>query len=206
MPSPFQGQQYMDLDDFEELVLDRPRDEKWELIGGRVVRGMVGARWAHHAIVQNVNFALLTHIRGKGLPCWTFTETFWLKQRFLKLAVFPDIMVRCGPMEPDMGSVDDPLILMEVVSPSSEERDRGAKASAYMRLASLRHLCFIDRDRVHIDVFDRGDTGWTPRPPIVSIEEMFALPAISFSMRVANVYGDVLAPEPQPTTMDYKGA
>ncbi len=195
----------MDLDDFEELLLDKPRDEKWELISGRVVRGMVGARWEHHQIVQNVNFALLTHIRGKGLPCRTFTETFWLKQRFLKLAVFPDNMVRCGVMEPDMGSVDDPLILMEVVSPSSEERDRGEKASAYMRLASLRHLCFIDRDRVHIDVFDRSDTGWTPRPQIESIEEMFALPAISFTMRVADVYGDVLAPEPQPTVMAHEG-
>jgi Uma2 family endonuclease len=205
MPSPLQGQQYMDLDDFEELLLDKPRDEKWELIGGRVVRGMVGARWAHHEIVQNINFALRTHIRDKGLPCRTFTETFWLKQRFLKLAVFPDIMVRCAPMEPDMGSIDDPLILMEVVSPSSEERDRGKKASAYMRLPSLQHVCFIDRDRVNIDVFDRSDTGWTPRPPIESIEEMLAVPAISFAMRVADVYGDALAPEPQPTIMDRKG-
>jgi Uma2 family endonuclease len=205
MPSPLQGQQYMDLDDFEELLLDKPRDEKWELISGRVVRGMVGARLAHHEIVQNVNVALRNHIRENGLPCRTFTETFWLKQRFLKLAVFPDIMVRCGPLDRNIVSIDDPLILMEVVSPSSEERDRGEKASAYMRLTSLQHVCFIDRDRVNIDVFDRSDTSWTPRAPIVSIEEMFALPTISFSMRVADVYGDALAPEPQPTIMDHEG-
>ena len=91
------------------------------------------------------------------------------------------------------------------VSPSSEERDRGKKAYAYMRLASLQHVCFIDRDRVHINVFDRSDSGWTPRAEIESVEETFPLPAISFSMRVANVYGDVLAPEPQPTVMAHEG-
>ena len=192
MPSPVQGHQYMDLDDFEDLVLDRPPDEKWELISGRVVRSMVGARWAHHEIVQNINFALRSHIRDKGLPCQTFTESFWLKQRFLKLAAFPDLMVRCGPMDPDAASIDDPLIVMEVVSPSSQTRDRGEKTPAYMRLASLQHICLIDRDRVHIEVFDRSDAGWTPRPQIESLEQMFELPALSFTMRVADVYRNAL--------------
>jgi Uma2 family endonuclease len=193
MSKALQGFEYMDLDDFEELLLDKPRDEKWELISGRVVRGMVGARWAHHRIVQNVNFALRAHIRARALPCETFTETFWLKQRFLKLAVFPDIMVRCGPIELDTISIDDPLILIEVVSPSSEDRDRGEKASGYMRLTSLKHVCFIDRDRVHIDIFDRSEAGWLPRPPIERVVETFALDAIEFSMQVADVYGDVLS-------------
>lgn len=196
MPNALHGSEYMDLDDFEELLLDKPQDEKWELIGGRVVRGMVGARWAHHRIIQNVNFALRAHIRAKGLPCDTFTETFWLKQRFLKLAAFPDIMVRCGAMEPDAISVDDPLILIEVVSPSSEDRDRGEKASAYMRLASVKHVCFIDRDRVRIDIFDRNEAGWLPRSPIERLDEDFALQAIDFSMKVADVYGDVFSHGP----------
>src|SRR5262245_5863057 len=115
------GFEYMDLDDFEKLLLDKPADEKWELINGRFVRGMVGARWEHHEIVQNVNFALRNHIRAKQLPCKTFTGTFWLKQRFLKRAVFPDIMVRCAPMERNAVSIDDPVILTEIVAPSSED-------------------------------------------------------------------------------------
>jgi Uma2 family endonuclease len=129
---------------------------------------------------------------GKGLPCETFTETFWLKQRFLKLASFPDIMVRCGPIEPGAVSLDDPLILFEVVSPSSEGRDRGEKASVYMRLTGLQHVCFIDRDRVRIDVFDRNELGWAPRPPIESLDADFELAALEFSMPVAEVYRDVL--------------
>jgi Uma2 family endonuclease len=192
MPRALHGPEYMDLDDFEELLLDRPQDEKWELINGRVVRGMVGARWRHHDIVQNVNFALRSHIRAKGLPCSTFTETFWLKQPFLKLAVFPDVMVRCGPKDPDATSIDDPLILIEIVSPSSEDRDRSQKASAYMRLASAKHICFIDRDRIRIDILDRKDDGWVPRPPIESGAETFELDAIGFAMPVADVDAGVL--------------
>jgi Uma2 family endonuclease len=184
--------EYMDLDDFEELLLDKPLDEKWELINGRVIRGMVGARFEHHCIVQNVNFALSTHIRSRGLPCHTFTETFWLKQRFLKLAAFPDIMVRCGPMERGAVSIEDPVILFEVVSPSSEGRDRGDKASTYMRLAGLQHVCFVDRDRVRIDVFDRNEMGWAPRPPIEALGEVLELTALEFSMPVAEIYRDAL--------------
>src|SRR5437870_728419 len=78
-----------------------------------------------------------------------------------------------------------------VVSPSSEDRGRSEKASGYMRLTSLKHLCFIDRDRVHIDIFDRSEAGWLPRPPIERVEETFALDTIEFTMQLAEVYGDV---------------
>ncbi len=50
--------EYMSLDDFEELLADKPANERWELIGGRVVRMMVGARWEHHLITQNLRFEL----------------------------------------------------------------------------------------------------------------------------------------------------
>ncbi len=192
MSGALNGPQFMDLDDFEDLVLDKPEDEKWELIDGRVTRSMVGARLSHHLIIQNVNFALRSHIRARGMPCQTFTETFWLKQRFQKLAAFPDVMVRCGPIEAEAPSLDDPLILIEVVSPTRENRDRGQKASAYMRLGSARHVCFIERDRVRIEVFDRNESGWTPRAPIESADHVFELGAIEFSMPVAEVYRDVL--------------
>ncbi len=44
--------EWMSLADFEEMLPDKPSDEKWELIGGRVIRMMVGARWEHHASSQ----------------------------------------------------------------------------------------------------------------------------------------------------------
>ena len=51
VPSDYE---YMSFDDFEEALADKPRNERWELIGGRVVKLMVGARWEHGLIVQNI--------------------------------------------------------------------------------------------------------------------------------------------------------
>ena len=70
------GFEYMDLDDFEELLADKPAHEKWELINGRVVRMMVGARWEHKRIVQNITSALLTGFRARGSDCRPYDETF----------------------------------------------------------------------------------------------------------------------------------
>ena len=147
----------MDLGEFEEYLADKPADEKWELIGGRVVKMMVGARWTHHRLVQNTNVFLVNQLRERGSDCRTFTETFWLKQRFLRLAVFPDVMVQCGRPDPGSTSIDDPAVLFEVVSPGSEARDRGEKAMLYRRLPSLRHNVLVDRDTASIEVVSRRD-------------------------------------------------
>ena len=116
--------EYMSCDDFEEALLDRPSDEKWELIGGRVVRGMVGARIEHQDIVGNIDFAFKEHFRKRGMPCRSLRETFWLKEKLLELQVFPDVMVHCGVIAPGATSIADPLILVEVASKGSDQRDR----------------------------------------------------------------------------------
>ena len=51
---PSSHYEYMSLDDFEELLADKPADEKWEPLGGRVVRMMAGARWEHNRIDRDV--------------------------------------------------------------------------------------------------------------------------------------------------------
>lgn len=57
MNRPSSQYEYMSLDDFEELLPDKPADEKWELLGDRGVRMMVGARWEHNRIVD-IDFEL----------------------------------------------------------------------------------------------------------------------------------------------------
>jgi Uma2 family endonuclease len=188
-----QGFDYMDLDDFEELLADKPAHEKWELIGGRVVRMMVGARWQHNVITGNIADALRRQIRGRGAGCQVFTETFWLKERFMDLAVFPDIMVRCGPRLPqDATSINDPIVLIEVVSPGSEARDRVEKDGLYRRLPTLMHYVLVERDVAVVDVLDRIDDGWNLRK-LEGAEAVLELPSLTASMSLAEVYRDVLA-------------
>jgi len=185
------GFEYMDLDDFEELLLDKPDDEKWELIGGRVVRSMVGARNAHHLIVGNVSVALSNTFRRQKSDCRAYRETFWLKQPFIKLAAFPDVMVICGRFDLDATSVDNPTVLFEVVSPTSHRRDRSEKWAEYRRLVGLQHYVMIERDTIHVDVWDRLGDQWSGRQPLDRLDQVLTLPAIGFEMPLSEVYFDV---------------
>lgn len=183
----------MDLDDFEEYLADKPRDEKWELIGGRVVKMMVGARWTHHRLVQNINVFLANKLRERGSECRTFTETFWLKQRFLRLAVFPDVMVQCGPPDRDVTAIDDPVVLVEVVSAGSANRDRNEKAPLYRRLPSLRHYVMVDRDTASIDLLSRqSERAWLEDETIEGLDATLRLTAIEVDIPLREIYRDVL--------------
>lgn len=134
----------MSFDDFEELLLDKPDNERWELIGGRVIRGRVGARWEHGLIVQNIAFALRSHFKSTGRPCHAFQETFYVKERSLDLAVLPDVVVRCGAIETGATSVSDPVVLVEVLSPGTAARDMFEKWGAVQ--ATAEPLALRDRD------------------------------------------------------------
>ena len=189
------GFEYMDFDDFEEALADKPAHEKWELIGGRVIRMMVGARWEHNGIVGNLAMEFRQQLRAREASCQVFTETFWLKERFLDLAVFPDVMVRCGPrLERSAVSAHDPVVLVEVAGPGSEVRDRLEKDRLYRRLQTLQHYVIVDRDRSHIDVIDRIDGEWRSRR-VEGLAAALDLPAIGVSVPLREIYRDVIDAE-----------
>jgi Uma2 family endonuclease len=185
----------MSADDFEELILDMPADEKWELIGGRVIRGMVGARWEHKRIVQNITVAMMNDFRARRSPCRPFDETFWLKEKLLDLQVFPDVMVRCGPLEPGAAHLSDPVVIIEVLSPGTEARDRHEKWALYQKLASVKHYALVARDKAHVELFSRGEAEWSGFQVLDGIGQMLRLPAIDFEMPLAEIYRDVLSSE-----------
>lgn len=185
---------YMSLDDFEELLADKPRDEKWELIGGRVVKMMTGARWEHHFIVQNINFALTRHLRERGSSCRVFTESFRLKEDELDSSLLPDVIVRCGPMVPGATSLNDPTVLVEVMSDGSVGRDRVEKWRVYQKLPSLQHYVLVERDKPVVEVFDRAGEAWFSQRLIEGLDASLDLASLDLSIPLAEIYRDVLKP------------
>jgi Uma2 family endonuclease len=186
--------EYMSLDDFEELLADKPADERWELIGGRVVRMMAGARWEHHFIIANLSGTMREQFRAKNRPCRVFTETFFMKKKTLEAAMLPDVMVRCGgPLAPGVASVDDPVVLVEVMSHGTQARDRLEKWHVYQKLPSLQHYVLVERDRAYIEVFDRAGTAWTGVRILEGLQAVLDLPAIDVSVPLNEIYLDVLA-------------
>ena len=122
--------EHMSFDDFEESLADMPRNERWELIGGRVFRAMVGAHWEHAQIVGNLSRHLGNEFERGGSSCRVFTDTFYMKLKSVEAQLLPDVMVVCGELEPGATSTDEPVVIIEVLSVGTESRDRMADLSA----------------------------------------------------------------------------
>ena len=101
--------------------------------------------------------------------------------------------MRSGSLDAGATSLNDPVVLVEVVSKGSEQRDRLEKWGAYQHLVSLKHYVLVVRDRMAIDVIDRVEGGWFNRPRLETAADLLKLPAIDFEMSVAEVYRDVFA-------------
>ena len=184
---------YMSLDDFEELLADKPRDEKWELIGGRVVKMMMGARWEHDYIVRNLSAALRDRLRAAGSPRRTLTETFRLKESNLDSSLLPDVIVNCTPLPPGASSLDRPSVLVEVLSDGSVGRDRVEKWRVYQKFPSLRHDVLGERDKPEIEVFDRAGEAWFQQRLVEGLDAVLELSALDLAIPLAEIYRDVLS-------------
>ena len=191
MSRAFADFDYMSFDDFEEALADKPRRERWELIGGRVVRSMVGARWEHNYLVQNIAFGLRDRLRAAGSPCGTLTETFFVKDPALEAGLLPDVIVHCGPLEPGVTFIEDPVAVVEVLSIGTEARDRFEKWAVYQRMPSLRHYVLVARDRPHVEVYDRDGAVWTLRI-VDGLDGGLTLPALDLELPMREIYRGVI--------------
>lgn len=164
MSRAFHRADYMALDDCKELLVDMPHDKKWELIGGRVVKMMVGARREHHDIVHHLTVSL----RRRGSGCRVFARTFFVRSGDLGVATLPDIVVRRGPLP-------------------------AGAASGDRALASLQHDVLVDRDGALVEVFDQQADAWASLQTLEGLEAMLDLPALALTMPLAEISADVLS-------------
>jgi len=180
------------IDDFENMLFDKPDNEKWELIDGYVCKSMVGARMSHYELIRNLDTALSNHLRETRAECRTFRETFFLRSEADDLQSLPDVMVFCGPFVPDATFITKPIVVFEVLSPASESRDLVQKKQAYRRLTSLKHYVVVARDELKVHQFDKVDLRWDDQEPMTSPSDVLRLPAIDFTMSLAQIYAGVI--------------
>lgn len=132
-------------DEFIAWALEQPSG-RFELDNGLVV-AMAPER-ANHAMAKlNAVLALRDAAGARALPCQAFPDG--MSVRIDDRTVYePDALLRCGPPLPgDAIAVGDPLVVVEVVSPSSRGIDRGVKLAGYFSLPSVRHYLIVDTDK-----------------------------------------------------------
>jgi Uma2 family endonuclease len=132
----------MTADEFIVWAMEQPEGQRYELVDGEVI-GMAPERAAHARVKGRIYVALGAAIRAAGAPCEAFPDG--MAVRVDADTVFePDALVRCGaPLDDNAIEVVDPMIVVEVVSPSSSSRDAGTKLEGYFRLPSVRHYLIV---------------------------------------------------------------
>lgn len=134
----------MKADEFIAWAMERPNRERYELVAGEVV-AMSPERSVHSLTKARAWRALDDAIAAAGLQCTAYPDG--MAVRIDETTIYePDAQVRCGePVPDDTVELHDPVIVVEVVSPSSRSRD-GAKLDDYFRLPSVRHYLIAKTD------------------------------------------------------------
>jgi Uma2 family endonuclease len=146
----------MTADEF--LAWSEGRPGKLELYAGIVVEG-AAERVSHAEAKFAATLALKTAIRDAGLPCQAIIDGPAI--RTANDMIFePDALVRCGaPLDGDAVEVPDPVVLVEVASPSTSRIDSGLKLDGYFAMESVRHYLLLNAPRRVVVHHRRAEDG-----------------------------------------------
>ncbi|PYQ25832.1 MAG: Uma2 family endonuclease [Acidobacteria bacterium] len=143
----------------EYLALERDSEIKHEFYAGEILE-MAGGTTRHSALAMNVGFA----IRGtRPEGCTVFQSDMRVRVTATGRAMYPDVSMVCGPIEHDPEdaahtTITNPLLIVEVLSVTTEKDDRGDKWLHYQRIPSLQEYVLVGQ-QPRIEVFRRTPAG-----------------------------------------------
>jgi len=180
---------------FEEYVrLEEDSGTKHEFDRGNVF-AMSGGTPEHAAITASVA-RLLGNALGQK-PCRVFSPDLRVRVASTGLGTYPDVTVICAqleldPTDPKHHTVLNPKVIVEVLSPSTEDYDRGDKLGSYKLIPSLDEVMLVAHDRREVEVVRReADGSWSRH--ISRAAEVVRLLSIDCELPVAQIYRDPLA-------------
>lgn len=142
----------------EFLAWSENQEGRYELVDG-IVYAQASERAAYAEMKGLVFLAMVAAIKRRGLDCHAFVDG--MAVRVGKKTVYePDCMVYCGPkLPPDTIIVENPVILFEVISPTTGRNDHTRKVAGYFRIDSVRHYLIVDPDDRLVVHHERGADG-----------------------------------------------
>jgi len=176
----------------EYLELDRNSDERYEYFDGEVV-AMSGGRIAHSLIAGNINRALGNKLENR--PCQVLTSDARIKVPAALPYRFADVVAVCGePVIDEIGEMEllvNPLLIVEVLSKTTEAYDRGEKFSAYQSIESFREYLLVAQDRPHITRYVRQAPGAWLRTEAEGLEARLTLTSLDCELTLGEIYRQV---------------
>lgn len=176
------------LTEEEYLAFEKSSQEKHEYYQGEVF-AMSGANTRHNFIFKNVYGKLAYRLEGK--PCQPFGSDMRLNIPENTLYTYPDITIYCGELktsELDEDTVVNPSVVIEILSPSTKEYDRGTKFKLYRAIPTLKEYILIDTDALNVEFFTRIENGIWELKEFKSLEDKIQIKTADFEISLAEIY------------------
>jgi Uma2 family endonuclease len=176
----------------EYLAIERKAEYKSEYYHGEMF-AMSGVSRRHDRINVRLTVLIGQHLRGK--KCETFSANMRVLATSSGLYTYPDLSVVCEEPQFADAHVDtltNPALLVEILSPSTEDYDRGKKAKLYRAIASLRELLFIAQDSYEVELYRRQADGSWSLIEAAGLESAIALTSIGYTLSLRELYENVV--------------
>ena len=180
----------------EYLEQERTSDVKHELVNGEIF-AMAGGTPEHGQLALSIAIALGPQLRDR--PCAQYSSDVRVRVLATDLATYPDLSVVRGGLQrdpADSNSIINPIVLIEVLSDSTERYDRGEKFAHYRRIPSLREYVLVSQHEPRIEVFRRNEDGKTWMLHIAEASESATLTSIGCVLNVDDIYADPCSSTP----------
>jgi Uma2 family endonuclease len=178
----------------EYLALERRAETKSEYLRGEMF-ARARANREHNLIASNVAAELSQQLRDR--PCEVYPADMRVKVSSTGLYTYPDVTVVCGEPQFEDAEVDtllNPTVLVEVLSSSTADYDRGGKATHYRSLPSLQEYVLISQDQALVEHYARqGPDQWLLTEKH-SLEDTLVLASIHCRLPLAEIYLKVRFP------------
>ncbi len=177
----------MSLDEF--LAWERKQELRYEFDGFQPV-AMTGGTVEHSEIATNVVEAFRRRLQGK--PCRAFRSD--LKIIVAGRVRYPDATITCTPVPRGTDIVPNPVVVFEVLSPSTASVDRIAKNEEYRQTPSIQHYVMLEQASQAATVFSRRGEDWVGR--VLTGDATLSFPEIGIELPLGEAYAGIEFPDP----------
>ena len=175
----------------EYLEREQETGLKHEWLDGQIF-AMAGGTPEHARLVFETGHLLRLAVAPKR--CRVFTSGLKLRVQATGLATYPDVVVVCGSAEldgVDPNAVVNPMVLVEVLSRTTEAYDRGEKWAHYRTIPSLQAYLLVDQLRPRVEMFERTPDGFLHR--MAEAGQRLSIPGLPIELDIDALYAAQMA-------------
>jgi Uma2 family endonuclease len=180
----------------EYLQMERASNVKHEYYQGEIF-AMSGASNRHNIIFSNIFVGI--GIQLKNTPCRPYGSDMRMHIPENTLFTYPDISIYCGnpiTIDKEEDTVIQPTIIIEILSKSTRDYDRGGKFKLYRDIPTLKEYMLIDTEKIGVEVFRINAHNQWELQEYKTLQQMVQLPTVGVSLSMQEIYNDTRLAKP----------